>query len=87
MSNVILEIMYTYFQLFDSEYNEFVKGSENPASIPDCTHGQTAAKMARKWMRENNIQSAILITNVLTDNGCDNILSQRVLCISVNPPE
>lgn len=73
--------MYTYFQLFDTEYNELVKGSENPASIPDCTHGQTAAKMARKWMRENGITTAILIRNVMAKDGYDNIVSQRELIV------
>lgn len=70
---------YTYFQLLDTDYNELVKGNDNPAGISDCTHGQTAAKMARTWMRENNIKEAILVTNVLTNDGCDNILSQREL--------
>lgn len=77
--------MYTYFQLLDNDYNEIIKGNENPASIPDCTHGQTADRMARKWMRENNVKQSILVTNVLTNDGCDNILSQRVL--TVKQPE
>lgn len=71
--------MHTYYQLFDEDYNELVKGNENPANIADGTHGQTAAKMAREWMRKNNVKVAILIQNGLDDMGCDNILSQRDL--------
>lgn len=73
--------MYTYYQLFDENYNELVKGNDNPANISDGTHGQTAAKMAREWMRKNNVKSAILVQNGLDDRDGDNILSQRDLTV------
>lgn len=75
--------MYKYFQLLDSNYDELVKGNDNPANISDCTDGRTAAKIARQWMRENGVKTAQLVINVFTDDGCDNILSIRELNVNL----
>ena len=44
---------YKYYQLLDENYDNLVKDDENPANIPDGTHGQTAFRMAREWMKAN----------------------------------
>lgn len=69
--------MYRYFQLLTPEFRDLVAGNDNPANIPDCTHSQTAAAMARRWMRANGVQEAILVIN----DG-DNILSMRDLSVN-----
>lgn len=75
--------MYKYFQLLDDDYNEIVKGNDNPANICDCEDGRTAAKIARQWMRDNSVRTAQLVINVLTADGCDNIHSIRELSVSI----
>ena len=73
---------YKYYQLLDENYNDIVKGDENPANIPDGTHGQTAFKMAREWMMANNVKFANLVLNVVKDDGCDDIVSVREIAFA-----
>lgn len=73
---------YKYYQLLDDNYEPIVMEDENPANIPDGTHGQTAFRMAREWMKSNRVKFAQLITNVVTDDGCDNIANIREISIA-----
>lgn len=68
---------YKYYQLLDERYDTLVKDNDNPANIPDGTHGQTAFRMAREWMKANKVKFAQLVTNIIRDNGCDDIVNIR----------
>ena len=68
---------YKYYQLLDERYDTLVKDNDNPANIPDGTHGQTAFRMAREWMKANKVKFAQLVTNIIGDNGCDDIVNIR----------
>ena len=68
---------YKYYQLLDERYDTLVKDNDNPANIPDGTHGQTAFRMAREWMKANKVKFAQLVTNIIKDNGCDDIVNIR----------
>lgn len=72
---------YKYYQLLDVNYNDIVKGNENPANIPDGTHGQTAFRMAREWMKNNGVKFANLVTNIIKDDGCDDICNIREITL------
>lgn len=54
-----------WFALMDANYNDL------GALIPDGSNKQAAVNLAKKWMRENGIQSAQLGVNSMTT---DNIL-------------
>ena len=68
---------YKYYQLLDERYDTLVKDNDNPANIPDGSHGQTAFRMAREWMKANKVKFAQLVTNIIKDNGCDDIVNIR----------
>lgn len=52
-----------YFQLLDGEYNDL------GALIPDGSNKSTAINRAKRWMKENGIESAQLSVNSMrTDN-------------------
>lgn len=72
---------YKYYQLLDVNYNDIVKGNENPADIPDGTHGQTAFRMAREWMKNNGVKFANLVTNIIKDDGGDDICNIREITL------
>lgn len=55
-----------WFTLMDKSYNDL------GALIPDGSSKQTAINRAKKWMRENGIQSAQLeVNSMATDNILD----------------
>lgn len=55
-----------WFTLMDEKYNDL------GAFIPDGSNKQTAVNRAKKWMRENSIESAQLAVNSMsTDNILD----------------
>ena len=73
---------YKYYQLLDKNYDNLVKGDENPASIPDGVHGQTAFRMAREWMKANKVKFANLVTNIISEDGGDDISNIREITIA-----
>lgn len=73
---------YKYYQLLDENYNNLVKDDENPANIPDGTHGQTAFRMAREWMKANKVKFANLVANIVSDNGGDDISNIREITLA-----
>ena len=52
-----------YFELQDDSYNDL------GAFIPDGSNKKTAVNKAKRWMKENGIQQAVLSVNSMaTDN-------------------
>ena len=70
-----------YYQLLDKNYDEIIKGCDNPANIPDNTNLNTAKKMARQWMAKNNITYAELWINECDEEGNDEIIDHREIKI------
>lgn len=71
---------YYYYQLLAPNYDDLVKGNDNPACIADGTHLATAKKIARDWLKEANVKEAVLVRNVVA-NDCDNI--ERIIEINL----
>ena len=64
--------IYHYYQLLNPTFDNLVKGTDNPAGIPDGTHLSSAKKIAKDWMKKNGVNNAVLVKNVVTDST-DNI--------------
>ena len=65
-----------YFELLDDDYNDL------GALIPDGSSKKTAVNRAKRWMVDNNIQSAQLSVNsMITDNILD-IISIEIASVS-----
>lgn len=73
---------YKYYQLLDEHYDNLVKDDDNPANIPDGAHGQTAFRMVREWMKANKVKFANLVTNIISDDGGDDISNMREITLA-----
>ncbi|MGL5730769.1 MAG: hypothetical protein ACRCX5_06580 [Bacteroidales bacterium] len=69
---------YRYYQLIDTDLRNIVSDNDNPAGVNDNENPQTAAKMCRKWMKDNGIMEAILVTN---DADTESMINFRTLTI------